>query len=126
MRDLIVVDDLLAGKIVRGTWKGYSGHVTPQHARDLLNEYTNLAGGLDGAISLWQKNEGMSWLIAGHELQVGPNSTYFHSARLKDPAGLVAAVAAAAPDASINVEFVSGNVDALETWLGAPEERPAN
>jgi hypothetical protein len=123
LRDLAVTGELLAGKIVRGTWQLRSGDMTFQHAKELLDQVLSTAGSYDAALSLWTKSD-LSLSIAGNEIPLGASTIVSHSAKLREPAATIALIDTAVPTDTIRIEFVPGSVDTFETWLGSPEERP--
>lgn len=117
---LVMADRLLQGEIVSGTWGRYATQMTPEHASTMLETLTELSGSPSAAISLWHRSD-QSLIIAGHEMPLGETTSILHSACLRDPQAVIAAVDAGEV---VEFEYVPANANTYETWRGGPEDRP--
>ena len=123
--ELEVVDQLLAGEPVTGTWTRLELTMTTGNAREVLEEALRLAGGPDGAMSLWRVDE-LFFDLQGQHMPLGTTTTHFHSGRLINADEVAQRPADATDDATILLVYEPGTVDTLDRWRGQATERPTD
>ena len=122
--EIEMVDRLLAGEIVTGTWTRLKLSTTIGNARGVVKEALRLAGGPEGAMSLWRVDE-LSFDLQGQHVPLGTVTTHFHSGRLVN-ATEVAQRLAGDGDATIVMVYEPGAVNTLDRWRGNTSDRPSS